>query len=82
MLNLRYDLSPLLDQGGSAAGKRLPDPLLRTPGAEPGARGIRLHDLMPDGPALLAIGKTAGSWSAPIGTSHGPGRTPTGSRRQ
>ncbi|WP_393915944.1 FAD-dependent monooxygenase [Halostreptopolyspora alba] len=51
MLNLTCPLSPLLDYEERAAGKRLPNPLLRSPG---GGR-IRLYDLLPSGPALVEV---------------------------
>jgi 2-polyprenyl-6-methoxyphenol hydroxylase-like FAD-dependent oxidoreductase len=52
MLDLTYPASPLLDAADRAAGVRLPNPLLRSPdGGE-----VRLYDLLPDAPVLIAIG--------------------------
>lgn len=51
MLNLTCPLSPLVEYEERAAGKRLPNPLLRSPG---GGR-IRLYDLLPTGPALIEV---------------------------
>jgi 2-polyprenyl-6-methoxyphenol hydroxylase-like FAD-dependent oxidoreductase len=51
MIALDAPPSPLVPRGTRAAGVRLPNPLLRAPD---GAR-VRLHDLLPSGPALLAL---------------------------
>jgi 2-polyprenyl-6-methoxyphenol hydroxylase-like FAD-dependent oxidoreductase len=51
MIDLDYPASPILDRRDLAAGKRLPDPVLRAPdGTE-----VRLYDLLPVGPVLLDV---------------------------
>ncbi len=52
MLDLVTPPSPLLEVADRAAGLRLPDPLLTAADG----RSIRLHDLLPSGPALLRMG--------------------------
>ncbi len=51
MLDLRCPPSPILDGSERASGLRLPNPLLRGP---LGGR-VRLHDLLPVGPALVEV---------------------------
>lgn len=51
MLNLTSPLSQLVAYEERAAGRRLPNPLLRSPG---GGR-IRLYELLPSGPALIEV---------------------------
>jgi 2-polyprenyl-6-methoxyphenol hydroxylase-like FAD-dependent oxidoreductase len=55
MIDLRLPGSPLLDAGDRAAGRRLPDPWVRTPaGTE-----LRLHELLPPGAALIEVTSTS-----------------------
>ncbi|TVP42062.1 MAG: FAD-dependent oxidoreductase [Gemmatimonadales bacterium] len=57
MIDLGYGASPLLRRGISAAGRRLPNPVLQDGGAPPGSPGVRLHDLLPDAAAILSVGE-------------------------
>jgi 2-polyprenyl-6-methoxyphenol hydroxylase-like FAD-dependent oxidoreductase len=51
MIDLTYPASPILDDDDLAAGRRLPDPLLQSDaGVE-----RRLHDVLPDGAAILEV---------------------------
>lgn len=57
MIDLDYPAtSPLLDGGEGEAGKRLPNPLMRS--ADGG--DVRLYDLLPTGAALLDVGGNGG----------------------
>lgn len=51
MIDLGYSSSPVLEAGERAAGRRLPNPLLLSPG---GGR-VRLHDLLGSRPVLLDV---------------------------
>jgi 2-polyprenyl-6-methoxyphenol hydroxylase-like FAD-dependent oxidoreductase len=51
MVDLRCPASPILDPSERAAGRRLPNPLLRGPLGGT----ARLHDLLPLGPALVEV---------------------------
>lgn len=51
MVDLRCPASPILDPSERAAGRRLPNPLLRGPLGGT----VRLHDLLPLGPALVEV---------------------------
>jgi 2-polyprenyl-6-methoxyphenol hydroxylase-like FAD-dependent oxidoreductase len=57
MIDLDYPASALLDSGDAAAGVRLPNVVLHPPAGPP----VRLHDLLPPGAALLAVGGAAES---------------------
>ncbi|WP_046471298.1 FAD-dependent oxidoreductase [Allosalinactinospora lopnorensis] len=57
MLDLTCPASPLMDHEERAAGMRLPNPLLRSAeGAD-----VRLYDLLPNGAALIEVGRGAGA---------------------
>jgi 2-polyprenyl-6-methoxyphenol hydroxylase-like FAD-dependent oxidoreductase len=63
MTDLRYPGSPLLRDDERAAGARLPNPMLRAPD---GSR-VRLHDLLPVGPAMIEmVNGQAGRATLPI----------------
>jgi 2-polyprenyl-6-methoxyphenol hydroxylase-like FAD-dependent oxidoreductase len=51
MIDLGYSRSPILDDDEPAAGRRLPDPLLRSDDDVE----VRLYDLLPNGPAILEV---------------------------
>ncbi len=51
MIDLDYPASPLLDGRARAAGVRLPNPLLRSPGGA----AVRLYDLLPNAPVILDV---------------------------
>jgi 2-polyprenyl-6-methoxyphenol hydroxylase-like FAD-dependent oxidoreductase len=51
MLDLAYPASPILEADDRAAGERLPDPIVTTPGGE----ATRLHDLVGNAAALLLL---------------------------
>jgi len=51
MIDLGYEASPLIDPNESAAGLRLPDPLLWRPDGSP----VRLYDLLPYAPVLIEV---------------------------
>lgn len=52
MIDLDYPASPLLDPQARSAGVRLPNPRLRSPAGT----DVRLYDLLPNGPVILAVG--------------------------
>lgn len=51
MVDVAYPPSPLLQRSDRAAGVRLPNPLLRGPEGQ----RVRLHELLPNAPALLDV---------------------------
>ncbi|QBI21309.1 hypothetical protein ER308_18190 [Egibacter rhizosphaerae] len=67
MLDLHYPASPLLDGAERAAGRRLPNPWLRSTDGEL----VRLHDRLPLGAALIAVGDT-GSAHLALLAEHAP----------
>lgn len=61
MIGIAYDKSPLLPPEDNTAGKRLPNPMLRTPDG----REVRLYDLAPNAAFLLNISATDGDQTLP-----------------